>query len=60
LPGWLVRIGHKNRLNRTETTQLLVSFAYKPQKGAPLAAAFGGAIEHLARGLAVDLAPIFT
>jgi NAD(P)-dependent dehydrogenase (short-subunit alcohol dehydrogenase family) len=32
--------------------------AHRPQKGAPLTAAFGGAIEHLARGLAVDLAPI--
>jgi NAD(P)-dependent dehydrogenase (short-subunit alcohol dehydrogenase family) len=31
---------------------------HRPQKGAPLTAAFGGAIEHLARGLAVDMAPI--
>ncbi|HSZ52124.1 MAG TPA: SDR family oxidoreductase [Caulobacteraceae bacterium] len=32
--------------------------AHHPQKGAPLSAALGGAIEHLARGLAADLAPI--
>jgi NAD(P)-dependent dehydrogenase (short-subunit alcohol dehydrogenase family) len=32
--------------------------AHRPRKGAPLTTAFGGAIEHLARGLAVDLAPI--
>jgi NAD(P)-dependent dehydrogenase (short-subunit alcohol dehydrogenase family) len=32
--------------------------AHRPQKGAPLSTAFGGAIEHLAAGLAVDLAPL--
>jgi NAD(P)-dependent dehydrogenase (short-subunit alcohol dehydrogenase family) len=32
--------------------------AHRPMKGAALATAFGGAIEHLACGLAVDLAPI--
>ena len=32
--------------------------AHRPIKGAPVAAAVGGAIEHLARGLAIDLAPI--
>jgi NAD(P)-dependent dehydrogenase (short-subunit alcohol dehydrogenase family) len=32
--------------------------AHRPQKGGPLTTAFGGALEHLARGLAVDLAPI--
>ena len=31
---------------------------HRPRKGALLTAAFGGAIEFLARGLAVDLAPI--
>ncbi len=31
---------------------------HRPRKGAPLTTAFGGAIEHLARGLAVDVAPI--
>jgi NAD(P)-dependent dehydrogenase (short-subunit alcohol dehydrogenase family) len=30
---------------------------HKPGKGMPLASAFGAAIEHLAKGLAVDLAP---
>ena len=32
--------------------------AHRPQKGAPLTAAFGGALEFLVKGLAVDLAPI--
>jgi NAD(P)-dependent dehydrogenase (short-subunit alcohol dehydrogenase family) len=32
--------------------------AHRPMKGAPLATAIGGAIEHLARALAVDLAPV--
>ncbi|HEY0436875.1 MAG TPA: SDR family oxidoreductase [Phenylobacterium sp.] len=31
---------------------------HRPSKGMPLSSAFGGAIEHLAKGLAVDLAPI--
>ena len=30
---------------------------HKPGKGMPLASAFGAAIEHLAKGLAIDLAP---
>jgi NAD(P)-dependent dehydrogenase (short-subunit alcohol dehydrogenase family) len=32
--------------------------AHRPRKGTPLATAIGGAVEHLARGLAVDLAPV--
>jgi NAD(P)-dependent dehydrogenase (short-subunit alcohol dehydrogenase family) len=32
--------------------------AHRPTKGAPLATAIGGAVEHLARGLAIDLAPV--
>ena len=32
--------------------------AHLPIKGMPLATAFGGAVEHLVKGLAVDLAPI--
>ncbi len=32
--------------------------AHRPIKGAPVATAVGGAVEHLARGLAVDLAPV--
>ena len=31
---------------------------HRPMKGSPLSSAFGGAIEHLTRGLAVDLAPL--
>jgi NAD(P)-dependent dehydrogenase (short-subunit alcohol dehydrogenase family) len=34
------------------------ALAHRPRKGAPLVTAFGGALEHLARGLAVDLAPL--
>ncbi len=32
--------------------------AHRPMKGAPIATAVGGAVEHLARGLAIDLAPV--
>ena len=32
--------------------------AHRPMKGAPVATAVGGAVEHLARGLAIDLAPV--
>ena len=32
--------------------------AHRPMKGAPIATAIGGAVEHLARGLAIDLAPV--
>lgn len=32
--------------------------AHRPMKGAPLATAIGGALEYLARGFAVDLAPV--
>ncbi len=32
--------------------------AHRPVKGAPIATAVGGAVEHLTRGLAVDLAPV--
>jgi NAD(P)-dependent dehydrogenase (short-subunit alcohol dehydrogenase family) len=32
--------------------------AHRPRKGAPLATAIGGAIEHLVQGLAIDLAPV--
>jgi len=33
-------------------------YAHRPVKGTSLVTAFNGAVEHLARGLAVDLAPI--
>ncbi len=32
--------------------------AHRPIKGTPVAAAVGGAVEHLTRGLAIDLAPV--
>ena len=31
---------------------------HRPMKGAPMATALGGAVEHLTKGLAVDLAPV--
>ena len=31
---------------------------HRPRKGTPVAAAMGGAVEHLTRGLAIDLAPV--
>lgn len=34
------------------------TLAHRPMKAAPLASAVVGAVEHLARGLAVDLAPV--
>jgi NAD(P)-dependent dehydrogenase (short-subunit alcohol dehydrogenase family) len=32
--------------------------AHRPRKGAPMATALGGAVEHLTRGLAMDLLPV--
>ena len=32
--------------------------AHRPMKGAPIATALAGAVEHLTRGLAIDLAPV--
>ncbi len=32
--------------------------AHRPIKGTPIATAVGGAVEHLTRGLAIDLAPV--
>ena len=32
--------------------------AHRPVKGSPMATAVGGAVEHLTRGLAIDLAPV--
>ena len=32
--------------------------AHRPMKGAPIGTAVGGAVEHLTRGLAIDLAPV--
>jgi NAD(P)-dependent dehydrogenase (short-subunit alcohol dehydrogenase family) len=34
------------------------TIAHRPRKGAALSTAMAGAIEHLTRGLAVDLAPV--
>jgi NAD(P)-dependent dehydrogenase (short-subunit alcohol dehydrogenase family) len=48
-----VRLSAKGSITLTDGL-----LAHRPQKGAPLSTALGGAIEHLARGLAADLAPI--
>lgn len=47
------RIAHDGSI--TLTSGLLV---HRPQKAMAVAVAMGGAVEHLARGLAVDLAPV--
>ena len=58
--GALAAVKHASRTIARDGSIALTSgmLAHRPAKGAPLAAAIGGAIEHLARGLAVDLAPI--
>jgi NAD(P)-dependent dehydrogenase (short-subunit alcohol dehydrogenase family) len=58
--GALLAVKHaKPRLLATGSVTLTSGvLAHRPPKGQPLIAAFGGAVEHLARGLAVDLAPI--
>jgi NAD(P)-dependent dehydrogenase (short-subunit alcohol dehydrogenase family) len=58
--GALAAVKHGSRLIDPNGSITLTSgmLAHRPARGAPLAAALGGAIEHLARGLAVDLAPV--
>jgi len=58
--GALAAVKHGSRSIDPNGSITLTSgmLAHRPAKGAPLAAALGGAIEHLARGLAVDLAPV--
>ena len=58
--GALLAVKHaKPRLAATGSVTLTSGvLVHRPPKGQPLIAAFGGAVEHLARGLAVDLAPI--
>jgi NAD(P)-dependent dehydrogenase (short-subunit alcohol dehydrogenase family) len=58
--GALIAIKHAQGLISPNGSITLTDgvLAHRPRKGAPLSTAFGGAIEHLTRGLAVDLAPI--
>jgi len=58
--GALAAVKHGSRSIDPNGSITLTSgmLAHRPARGAPLAAALGGAIEHLARGLAVDLAPV--
>ena len=58
--GVLAAIKHASRVIAPNGSITLTSgmLAHRPQKGMALAAAGGGATEYLARGLAVDLAPV--
>jgi NAD(P)-dependent dehydrogenase (short-subunit alcohol dehydrogenase family) len=58
--GVLAAVKHASRTIAPNGSITLTSgmLAHRPRKGAPLATAIGGAVEHLARGLAVDLAPV--
>src|ERR1700739_1227822 len=58
--GALAAVKHGSRIVAQNGSITLTSgiIAHRPRKGTPVAAAIGGAIEHLARGLAMDLAPV--
>jgi len=58
--GVLAAVKHGCRTIAQDGSITLTSgmLTHRPMKGAPLAAAVGGAVEHLTRGLAVDLAPV--
>jgi NAD(P)-dependent dehydrogenase (short-subunit alcohol dehydrogenase family) len=58
--GVLLAIKHALPSLSTDASITLTSglYAHRPAKGTSLITAFNGAIEHLTRGLAVDLAPI--
>ena len=58
--GVLAAVKHASRVIAPTGSITLTSgmLAHRPRKGAPLVAAIGGAVEYLARGLAVDLAPV--
>jgi NAD(P)-dependent dehydrogenase (short-subunit alcohol dehydrogenase family) len=58
--GALAAVKHASRSIDPHGSITLTSgmLAHRPAKGAPLAAAVSGVIEHLARGLAIDLAPV--
>jgi len=58
--GALAAVKHGSRTIAPTGSITLTSgmLAHRPAKAAPLATAVGGAVEHLTRGLAVDLAPV--
>jgi NAD(P)-dependent dehydrogenase (short-subunit alcohol dehydrogenase family) len=58
--GALRAIKHGQPLLREGGSIVLTNglVAHRPRKGAPISTAMAGALEHLTRGLAVDLAPI--
>jgi len=58
--GALAAIKHGQPLIREGGSIVLTNglIAHRPRKGSPISTAMAGAIEHLTRGLAVDLAPI--
>ncbi len=58
--GVLAAVKHASRTIAPNGSITLTSgmLAHRPRKGAPLVTAIGGAVEHLTRGLAVDLAPV--
>jgi NAD(P)-dependent dehydrogenase (short-subunit alcohol dehydrogenase family) len=58
--GALAAVKHASRTIASNGSITLTSgmLAHRPMEGAPLATAVGGAVEHLARGLAIDLAPV--
>lgn len=58
--GALAAVKHGCRTIAQDGSITLTSglLAHRPRKGTPMSTAVGGAIEHLARGLAMDLAPV--
>jgi NAD(P)-dependent dehydrogenase (short-subunit alcohol dehydrogenase family) len=58
--GVLAALKHGSRTIAPDGSITLTSgmLTYRPRKGRALVTAVGGAVEHLARGLAVDLAPV--
>jgi NAD(P)-dependent dehydrogenase (short-subunit alcohol dehydrogenase family) len=58
--GALKAVKHGTPLMREGGSVVLTNgmVAHRPQKGRPISTAMAGGIEHLVRGLAVDLAPI--
>ena len=58
--GVLAAVKHASRTIAPEGSITLTSgmLAHRPPKGAPMATAMAGAVEHLTRGLAMDLAPV--
>ena len=58
--GALAAVKHSCRTIAQDGSITLTSgmLAHRPMKGAPLTTAIVGAVEHLTRGLAIDLAPV--